>query len=160
MANLRYPTKNTKFLAGELVNVDNPIPKDYSGLVSTIDLETKWDDHGIVHPKSLGPRRSTGAGSGASPSSWAAPRRPASFGCCAARSSRRTPFIPPKRWESPGTSREKSAKHGKWSKKHVKPCFLLENLGHFEEILENSGKMMEQLWETRKSHSFGKWFSL
>ena len=48
MANLRYPTKNTKFLAGELVNVDNPIPKDYSGLVSTIDLETKWDDHGIV----------------------------------------------------------------------------------------------------------------
>jgi hypothetical protein len=48
MANLRYPTKTTKFLAGELVNVDNPIPKDYSGLVSTIDLETKWDDHGIV----------------------------------------------------------------------------------------------------------------
>jgi len=36
------------------------------------------------------------------------------------------------------------------------PCFLLENLGHFEEILENSGKMMEQLWETRKSHGFGK----
>ena len=31
-AHLRYPTKN-QFLAGELV--DNPIPKDDSGLVST-----------------------------------------------------------------------------------------------------------------------------